>query len=77
MKPIQRTLTTDQLVVMLNVLAEDIDRRRTYVGDIDDRKWFTLADGDYDSEVRKATDRLRNSATRLANQIGLRLDCDS
>ena len=77
MNPIQRTLTTDHLVSMLNVLAEDIERRRSYVGDLDDRKWFTPADSDHDSEVRKATDRLRNSATRLANQIGLRLDCDS
>ena len=77
MTPIQRTLTTDQLVLMLNVLAEDIDRRRTYVGDLDDRKWFTMADGDHDSEVRKAANRLRQSATNLANQIDLRLDCES
>ena len=77
LNPITRTLTTDQLISILDELAKDIDRRRTYVGNLDDRKWFTTADADHDSEVRKAANRLRNSATNLVNQINVRLDCES
>ena len=77
MNPITRTLTTDQLISILDELSKDIDRCRTYVGNLDDRKWFTAADTDHDSEVRKTSNRLRNSATNLINQINVRLDCES